>query len=102
MLWFFKKGCQNSKCQNWSTRNLSTKILGARILSTTEFWALEQIAEAEPFVNRNEGEEGHEMGEEEVDTVQILDIDQELSGDPIFLSLLHDLMHKTTTNIVVW
>ena len=59
------------------------------------------IAEAEPFVNRNEGEEGHEMGEEEVDTVQILDIDQELSGDPIFLSLLHNLMHKTTTNIIV-
>ena len=41
------------------------------------------------------------MGEEEVDMVQILDIVQELSGDPIFLSLSHDLMHKTATNIVV-
>ena len=41
------------------------------------------------------------MGEEEVDMVQILDIVQELSGDPIFLSLSYDLMHKTATNIVV-
>ena len=68
-----------------------------------EFWApLEQRAKAGPFVNRNKGEEGHEKGEEEVDMVQVLDIVQELPGDPIFLSLSHDLMHKTATNIDVW
>ena len=59
-----KKGRQRSKRQNLSMRNLSTKILSTRILSTTEFWALEQRTEAKPFVNKNEGEEGHEKGEE--------------------------------------
>ena len=68
-----------------------------------EFWApLEQRAKAGPFVNRNKGEEGHEKGEEEVDMVQILDNVQELSGDPIFLSLSLNLMHKTTAKILFW
>ena len=43
--------------------------------------------------DKNEGEEGHEKGE--VDMIQMLDIVQKLSIDPTFLSLLHDLMHKT-------
>ena len=43
--------------------------------------------------DKNEEEEGHEKGE--VDMIQILDIVQKLSIDPTFLSLLHDLMHKT-------
>ena len=43
--------------------------------------------------DKNEEEEGHEKGE--VDMIQMLDIVQKLSIDPTFLSLLHDLMHKT-------
>ena len=43
--------------------------------------------------DKNEGEEGHEKGE--LDMIQMLDIVQKLSIDPTFLSLLHDLMHKT-------
>ena len=93
-----KEGCQKSKRQNLSIQNLNTKILSARILNTTwaksKTWTFCKI--------KNKGEEGLEKGEEEVDMVQILDIVQELSGDPIFLSLSHDLMHKTATNIVVW
>ena len=52
-------------------------------------------------MKKKDEEEGHEKGEKEVYMVQILDIVQELSRDPIFFSFSRDLMHITAIRIVL-